>query len=93
MPPGTLSVSPSTVLLSLLGPSTLTITASGGPVSWSISEPSSLIGAVDYSPGSGTLQAGQSVKVSITVHGIASIDSTLTVNPGGHSITILLGIL
>jgi RNA polymerase sigma factor (sigma-70 family) len=91
--PGTLAVSPSTVVLSTLGPTTLTITASGGPVSWSISEPSSLIGAVNYSPASGTLQAGQSVKVAITVSGLASVDSTLTVNPGDHTVTIILGLV
>jgi hypothetical protein len=86
-------VSPTTVVLSLLAPSTLTITAQGGPVSWSISEPSSLLGKVDYSPASGTLQAGQSATVSITVSGLASLDSVLTVNPGGHTVTIVLGVL
>jgi hypothetical protein len=91
--PGTLAVSPTTVVLTLLGPTTLTISASGGPVTWSISEPSSLIGKVDFSPASGTLQAGRSVKVAITVSGLAVVDSTLTVNPGGHSVTVLLGVL
>jgi RNA polymerase sigma factor (sigma-70 family) len=91
--PGTVSVSPATVVLSALSPTTLTITASGGPVSWSISEPSSLIGAVNYSPAAGTLKAGQSAQVSITVSGIASVDSTLTINPGGHAVTIVLGLL
>jgi hypothetical protein len=91
--PGTIGVSPSTVVLSALGPTTLTITASGGPVLWSISEPSSLIGEVNYSPTSGTLQAGQSAKIAITVSGIASVDSTLTVNPGDHTVTIILGLI
>jgi RNA polymerase sigma factor (sigma-70 family) len=91
--PGTVAASPTTVVLSALGPTTLTITASGGAVSWSVSEPSSLVGKVNFSPASGTLQAGQAAKVSITVDGLASIDSTLTVNPGGHTVTILLGVL
>jgi RNA polymerase sigma factor (sigma-70 family) len=91
--PGTVSVSPTTIVLSLLGPTTLSITASGGPVSWSISEPSSLIGKVNFSPASGTLQAGQTAKVAVTVSGLASVDSTLTVNPGGHAVTIVLGVL
>jgi len=91
--PGTLAVSPASIALSLLGPATLTISASGGPVSWSISEPSSLIGKVNFSPASGTLAAGQSATVSVTVDGLASVDSTLTVNPGNHAITILLGVL
>ena len=91
--PGTLAVSTTSILLSALVPTTFTISASGGPVSWSISEPSSLLGKVDISPASGTLQAGQSAKVSITVDGIASVDSTITINPGGHAVTILLGLL
>jgi hypothetical protein len=62
-------------------------------VSWSISEPSSLLGKVNFSPASGTLQAGQSAKVAITVDGLASVDSTLTVNPGGHAVTVVLGLL
>jgi hypothetical protein len=48
---------------------------------------------VDFAPASGTLQAGQSAKVSISVSGLASLDSTLTVNPGGHDVTIVLGLL
>jgi hypothetical protein len=87
------TVSPAIVVLSLLAPSTLTITAQGGPVSWSVTEPSSLIGKVNFFPASGTLQAGHSATVSVTVSGLASLDSTLTVNPGGHTVTIILGIL
>jgi hypothetical protein len=81
------------VLLSTLNGSTLTITAENGPVSWSISEPSSLIGKVDASPASGTLQAGQQATVTLTVDGIASVDSNLTLNPGSLSITVVLGLL
>ena len=92
-PPGTLTVSPATVLLSTLGGTSITIRASGGPVSWSISEPSSLIGKLNVTPSSGTLQAGQSVTVTVTVNGLASIDTVLTVNPGGHPITVVIGLL
>jgi RNA polymerase sigma factor (sigma-70 family) len=90
---GTLSVSPTTVLLSTLDGSTLTISAVNGPVSWSISEPSSLIGKVDAAPASGTLQAGQQATITLTVDGIASVDSNLTLNPGGISVTVVLGLL
>ena len=90
---GTLAVSPATLLLSTLGGSTLTIEAEGGPVSWSISEPVSLIGGLNVSPTAGTLQAGQQATVTITVNGLAEVDSVLTVNPGGHSVTVLLGLL
>jgi RNA polymerase sigma factor (sigma-70 family) len=91
--PGTLTVSPTQVVLSTLGGTSVTISAVGGPVSWSISEASSLIGALNVSPAAGTLQAGQQVTVSITVSSLASLDTTLTVNPGGHTITVLIGLL
>lgn len=91
--PGTLSVAPATVVLSLLGPSELTIAARGGPVIWSISEPSSLLGKVSFAPASGTLQPGQSAQVTVTVSGLASLDSILTINPGGINVTIVLGVL
>jgi RNA polymerase sigma factor (sigma-70 family) len=90
--PGTLSVSPTSVVLTPLLGSTLTLTAENGPVSWSISEPASLLGELNVSPSSGTLAAGQSVTVSISVSGLASLDTTLTVNPGGQAVTVLLGL-
>jgi len=80
------------VLTPLLG-STLTLTAAGGPVNWSISEPASLLGELDVSPSSGTLSAGQSTQVTITVSGLASLDTQLTVSPGGHAVTVVLGLL
>jgi RNA polymerase sigma factor (sigma-70 family) len=89
---GTLSVSPTSVVLTPLLGSSLTLTAEGGPVSWSISEPGSLLGELVVSPSSGTLAAGQSVEVSITVSGLASLDTTLTVNPGGQAVTVVLGL-
>ena len=89
---GTLSVSPSTVVLTPLLGSSITLTAEGGPVSWSISEPASLLGGLIVSPSSGTLAAGQSTTVSISVSGLASLDTTLTVNPGGHPVTVVLGV-
>jgi RNA polymerase sigma factor (sigma-70 family) len=89
---GTLSVSPTSVVLTPLLGSTLTLTAENGPVSWSISEPASLLGELNVSPSSGALAAGQSVTVSISVSGLASLDTTLTVNPGGQAVTVLLGL-
>jgi RNA polymerase sigma factor (sigma-70 family) len=90
--PGTLSESPATVVLTPLLGSSLTLTAEGGPVSWSISEPGSLLGELVLSPASGTLAAGQSAQVSITVSGLASLDTTLTVDPGGQPVTVVLGL-
>jgi RNA polymerase sigma factor (sigma-70 family) len=89
---GALGLSTSTVELTLLGHGTLTLTASGGPVSWSISEPSSLLGSLTVSPSSGTLAAGDSVTVQISVTGLASLDTTLTVNPGGQTVAVVLGL-
>ena len=84
-------VSPTSVLLTLQGAS-LTLNASGGPVTWSISESGSLIGKVSVSPSSGTLAAGQSQRVAITVTSLLTVASDLTVNPGGINVSILLGI-
>jgi RNA polymerase sigma factor (sigma-70 family) len=89
---GTLSVSPTTVLLSPLLGGSLTLTASGGPVSWSIAEPASLLGELTVTPASGTLGANSSVTVAITVSGLVSLDTQLTVQPGGQAVTVVLGL-
>ena len=88
---GTLTVSPTTVLLSPLLGGTLTLTASGGPVSWSISEPASLLGKLTVNPSLGTLSAGGTVTVTMAVAGLTSLDTQLTVQPGGQPVTLLLG--
>jgi hypothetical protein len=61
-------------------------------VTWSIAEPSSLIGKVLLSQSSGTLASGQSVTVALSASGLASVDSQLIVNPGGIVVTIVLGV-
>ena len=68
-PPGTLSVAPRTIVLSALSGASLRLTASGGPVSWSITESSGLIGKLSVAPASGRLLAGQSTTVSVNVSG------------------------
>jgi RNA polymerase sigma factor (sigma-70 family) len=90
--PGTISVSPSTIVLTPLLGSSLTITAHGGPVSWSISEPSSLIGKVSVSQSSGMLAAGRSVTVTVTTS-LLSLDSHITVSPGGLQVAVVIGLL
>jgi len=85
-------VTPTMILVSPLTGATLTLTASGGPVTWSITEPPSLIGKVTVSPSSGTLASGQSTTVALSVTSPASVDSQLTVNPGGITVTVLIGI-
>jgi RNA polymerase sigma factor (sigma-70 family) len=89
---GTLTVSPRSIVLSPLLGGSFTLTASGGPVTWSVTEPSSLLGALSVSQSSGTLAAGQSETVTLTVSDLASLDTTLTVDPGNISITVLLGL-
>jgi hypothetical protein len=89
---GALVLSTTTVELTLLGHGSLTLTASGGPVSWSIAEPSSLLGELTVSPSAGTLAAGDSVTAQISVTGLASLDATLTVSPGGQTVAVLLGL-
>jgi RNA polymerase sigma factor (sigma-70 family) len=89
---GTLAVSPTTVVLAPLLGGSLTLTATGGPVSWSVSEPASLLGELTVSPLSGTLSAGASVTVTITVAALVSLDTQLKVQPGGQAVTVLLGL-
>ena len=46
----------------------------------------------DVAPASGTLSAGSSVTVAITVSGLVSLDTQLTVQPGGQAVTVVLGL-
>jgi RNA polymerase sigma factor (sigma-70 family) len=89
---GTLTVSPTAVLLSPPVSGSLTLTAGGGPVSWSVSVPTSLLGKLTVSPASGTLSPGGSATVTISVTGLASLDSSLTVQPGAQVVTVVLGL-
>ena len=89
---GTLTVLPRTVLLSPLLGGSLTLTASGGPVGWTISEPASLLGKLTVSPSSGTLDAGDSATVTFTVTGLVTLDAQLTAEPGDQQVTVLLGL-
>ena len=89
---GTLSASPATILVNQIGSATLTLTASGGPVTWSITEPSSLLGTLSVSPSSGRLASGQRTTVTVSASGLAAVDSTLTVNPGGQNVTVVLSL-
>jgi hypothetical protein len=84
-------VTPATVTLSPLLGGTLTLTANGGPVTWSVSVPASLLGSLTVTPAAGTLAAGQSATVSIGVAGLATLDAQLTVSPGAQVVTVLLG--
>jgi RNA polymerase sigma factor (sigma-70 family) len=87
--PGTLSESPSTVRLPDAGSSaTFTLTASGGPVSYSITDTAGPY--VTASPASGTLPDGQTVTITVQANpnNPPPYVNTLTVSPGGISVTV-----
>jgi hypothetical protein len=90
------TVSPSLLILAsvLGGPATGTLTltaASGALTHYAVTIPSSLLGRLSVSPSSGSIAPGQSTQVTVTVVGLLSVDTQITVTPGGHSITVLLG--
>jgi hypothetical protein len=90
-------VSPGTLILAgLLGGSatgTLTLSAGSTPVThYTISIPSSLLGHLTVSPASGSIPAHGRQRVTVTVTGLLSVDTTITVGPGGHPVTVLLGV-
>jgi len=93
---GTLSVSTGRLdLVSVKGTAIgkFTLTAQGGPVSaYSITAGSSLAGHLSVSPATGSLAAGASVTITVTSTSLVALNGQLTVNPGGHSITVVLTI-
>ncbi len=94
--PGTLAAAPATVRLvpdsagnSYQG--SFTVTAQGGPVTFSISDPAPA-GTLSVSPSAGTLRAGQTVTVTVTAPypgGPPVFDTTLTANPGVLTVDVL----
>jgi RNA polymerase sigma factor (sigma-70 family) len=87
---GTLSVSPGSLVLTLGGAGTVTLTASGGSVNWSITESAGLVGHLAVSPSSGTLAAGQSTTVSVSA-GLLTLAGSLTVEPAGITVSVVIG--
>jgi hypothetical protein len=88
---GTLTVSLSRLVLVAVnghGVGTFTLTAKGGPVSYSISAAAGL----SISPASGSLASGASATVSVTSSSLISLNEQLTVNPGGYTVTVVLNI-
>jgi len=90
--PGTLGVSPTSVLLSVGSSATLTLTASNGPVNWSITESQDLIGGLTVSPSSGTLSAGSSTTVTVSASDLLTVGGQLTVQPGGITVTVMVSL-
>jgi RNA polymerase sigma factor (sigma-70 family) len=88
---GTLSVSPATIDVVPPAVGSITLTASGGPVDWTIREPPGLTSKVIVSPMSGTLAAGATTTVSVTVSGPGKMHVHLVINPGGATVTVVVG--
>jgi RNA polymerase sigma factor (sigma-70 family) len=92
-PPGTLAVSPAGGSLGI-NPNrvaTITLTAVGGPVSWSAAQTSGhTSGQLTISPASGDLAAGQSVTVTIRANPHAN-GQVVTVTPGDTTFVISIG--
>jgi hypothetical protein len=91
---GTLSVSPLHLGLGLsLGGSwrgTLTLTAVGGPVSdYHVTVPAAVLQDITLSRTSGSLAAGQSVRITVTAAGGGLFSTAiLDVDPGGLSVVV-----
>jgi RNA polymerase sigma factor (sigma-70 family) len=86
--PGTVQVSTTFLRLSGSVPATgtFTLTAVGGPVTYSIKVPTTDLA---LSPLSGTLSAGQQQVISVTASATAAtLEYTVTVNPGDIAVTI-----
>jgi len=87
---GTLSVSPATLGVTPPGGGSITLTASGGSVTWSVSEPPGLEKKVIVAPMSGTLAAGETTTVTVTVEGPGRPRVHLTFSPGGATVTVVI---
>jgi hypothetical protein len=69
---------------------TVTLTAMGGPVSlYSISIAASADGALAVSPSTGTLFAGQSVTLTLSLTKVMNLDTEIFIDPGDVTITVL----
>jgi DNA-directed RNA polymerase specialized sigma24 family protein len=80
---GTLAVSPDSIALGAGSSSQITLTAAGGPVSWSASASTA---QVSLSSDSGTLQAGQTVTLDVTVtRGPGAGSSVISIEPPAAS--------
>jgi hypothetical protein len=84
---GTLTASTTALTLRLGVAGSFTLTAQGGPVSGiTIQNPDPL--ALTISLGTGSLTAGQTTTVRVTMVNLLGSSATLAVNPGGLTITV-----
>src|SRR6185437_902570 len=82
---------PTTPTSSAPAAGTITLSASGGPVSWTVREPPGLTKKVVVSPMSGTLAAGATTTVTVTVTGHGKPHVHLVFSPGGATVTVIVG--
>lgn len=89
---GTLLVTPAKLVLATGASATgkILLTAQGGPVSYSITIPPGKAGEVAVAPSSGSIPSGASVTVTVTGSGTAAATVPVMVNPGGHTVIVLL---
>ena len=101
-------MTPRTIVLGPLLGATLTLTASGGPVTWSITSSPALLGEASVAPSSGRLLACDSATVSLrrqqqrgrawlaraALGNAASVcvGCQLTVNPGGIRVLVVVDV-
>jgi hypothetical protein len=90
---GKLSVDPGELDITSPGSATVTLTAAGGPVDWSVSVPTGQTKKNDVvvTPASGTLEAGQSVVVTVTVDSATTPKVQLLFSPGGKIVKVVVG--
>ncbi len=88
---GTLTVSTTAVTLAPVGEGfptgSFTLTASGGPVTYTIAVPATVSGLV-VMPSSGTLAAGASIPIMVTWNSGLTLNTQLTVAPGGLVVAV-----
>ena len=89
---GTLEVSPGTLDITSPGSGSITLTASGGPVDWSVSVPAGKTKKDDIvvTPTSGTLKDGDTIVITVTVDSATKPKVKLTFSPGGEIVKIVV---
>jgi RNA polymerase sigma factor (sigma-70 family) len=90
---GTLEVSPDTLDITSPGTGSITLTASGGTVDWSVSVPAGKTKKddIEVTPTSGELEDGDTITVSVTVNGATKPKVKLTFSPGGETVKVAVG--
>jgi RNA polymerase sigma factor (sigma-70 family) len=92
-PPGTLTVSATSVVLQVppnggIPTGSFTLTANGGPVTYSIALPAGSAPTLAVTPSSGTLAAGQTQTITVTWSAESSLNAQLTISPGGATVNV-----